>query len=87
MVNSCDVDKVNDARTKLHAMLEDQRLRNASLLVFASKYDQPCRMSVAEIVEMLGLHTLRGRNWYIQACCLKSGDGVDEGCDWLTHQF
>ncbi|KAG4302452.1 hypothetical protein PCK1_001288 [Pneumocystis canis] len=27
---------------------------------------------------------LRHRNWYIQATCATSGDGLYEGLDWLS---
>jgi hypothetical protein len=30
---------------------------------------------------------LRNRNWYIQATCATSGDGLYEGLDWLSNQL
>ena len=36
-------------------------------------------MNAAEITDKLGLHSLRNRNWYIQATCATSGDGLYEG--------
>ncbi len=36
-------------------------------------------MSAAEMTEKLGLHGLRHRQWYIQACCATTGDGLYEG--------
>ena len=44
-------------------------------------------MNAAEITDKLGLHSLRGRNWYIQATCATSGDGLYEGLDWLSNQL
>jgi ADP-ribosylation factor protein 1 len=38
-------------------------------------------MNAAEITDKLGLHSLRNRNWYIQAACLY------EGLDWLSNQL
>ena len=29
----------------------------------------------------------RNRNWYIQATCATSGDGLYEGLDWLSNQL
>ena len=46
----------------------------------------PNAMNAAKITDMLGLHTLRHRNWYIQATCASSGDG-SEGLDWLSNQL
>lgn len=45
-------------------MLQDE-LRDATLLVFANKQDLPNAMSVSEITDKLGLHSLRQRRWYI----------------------
>jgi len=45
-------------------MLGEEELRDAVLLVFANKQDMGV-MGVPEITEKLGLHTLRGREWYI----------------------
>ena len=46
----------------------------------------PNAMNAADITDKLGLHSLRQRNWYIQATCAASGEGLYEGLDWLfTH--
>lgn len=49
--------------------------------------DLPNAMNAAEITDKLGLHSLRSRNWYIQATCATSGDGLYEGLDWLSNQL
>ena len=49
--------------------------------------DLPNAMNAAEITDKLGLHSLRNRNWYIQATCATSGDGLYEGLDWLSQQL
>jgi len=36
------------------------------------------------MTEKMGLHNIRGRSWYIQACCATTGDGLYEGLDWLS---
>ena len=58
--------------------------KNADLLVFANKQDLPHAMSAPELTEKLGLQKLTGRQWYIQACCATTGDGLYEGLDWLS---
>ena len=44
-------------------------------------------MNAAEVTDKLGLHGLRNRQWYIQATCATSGDGLYEGLDWLCTQL
>merc|ERR1712125_126715 len=69
VVDSNDSDRIDAARDEMHRMLNEDELRDAVLLVFANKH---------------GLHGLRPayRQWYIQACCATTGDGLYEGLDW-----
>jgi signal recognition particle receptor subunit beta len=83
VVDSSDKDRVDVAREELMRMLGEDELRDAVLLVFANKQDMGV-MSVPEITEKLGLHTLRGREWYIQGTCALTGDGLYDGLDWLS---
>ena len=84
VVDCNDRDRVGEAHDELHRMLSEDELQTASLLVYANKQDLPNAMSVAEVTDTLGLHTLRDREWYIQACCATSGEGLREGLEWVT---
>ena len=86
VVDSNDADRVDAARDEMHRMLNEDELRDAVLLVFANKQDLPNAMSAAEMTDKLGLHGIRPsyRQWYIQACCATTGDGLYEGLDWLS---
>ena len=64
--------------------LEDDNLRNASVMVYANKQDLPNAMTAAEITDKLGLHSIRQRHWFIQSTCATSGEGLYEGLDWLS---
>ena len=88
VVDSSDTEHVNEVHKELMRMLAEDKLRDTVLLmfVFANKQDLPNAMNAAKITDMLGLHTLRHRNWYIQATCASSGDG-SEGLDWLSNQL
>jgi ADP-ribosylation factor protein 1 len=65
-------------------MMNEDELLNAVVLVFANKQDLPKAMAPVELTDKLGLHSLRGREWFIQACCATTGDGLFEGLDWLS---
>merc|ERR1712164_176005 len=84
IVDSNDRDRIPEANDELHRMLSEDELREAIVLVFANKQDLPNAMSVAEVTDKLGLHSLRNRKWYIQATCATSGEGLFEGLDWLS---
>lgn len=83
VVDSSDKDRVDIAREELQRMLGEEELRDAILLVFANKQDMGV-MSVPEITERLGLHSLKGRDWFIQGTCALTGDGLYDGLDWLS---
>lgn len=65
-------------------MLNEDELKDAALLVFANKQDQPGAQGAGRISEALRLGELRDRNWSIVACSAVDGSGVNEGMDWLT---
>jgi len=81
---SSDSPDDNTAANELKRMLAEDELREAVLLVFANKQDLPNALKVADITERLGLNQLRNRQWFIQACCATTGDGLYEGLDWLS---
>merc|ERR1712118_349804 len=84
VVDSNDRDRIDDAREELHKMINDEELKDAIILVYANKQDLPHAMPAAEVTEKLGLHTIRGKSWFIQAACATRGDGLYEGLDWLS---
>ncbi|XP_071781865.2 ADP-ribosylation factor 1-like isoform X2 [Centroberyx gerrardi] len=87
VVDSNDQERIHQAKEELMQMLAEDELRDAALLVFANKQDLPNAMNAAEITDKLCLHSLRHHNWYIQATCATSGDGLYEGLDWLSNQL
>ncbi|KAL4222219.1 ADP-ribosylation factor [Mactra antiquata] len=87
VVDSNDRERIGEAKEELSRMLNEDELRDAVVLVFANKQDLPNAMNAAEITEKLLLHDLKNRNWYIQATCATSGDGLYEGLDWLSNQL
>ncbi|KAI9138027.1 ADP-ribosylation factor [Paraphysoderma sedebokerense] len=87
VVDSNDVDRISEARDELHKLLMDDELANSLLLVLANKQDLPNALNTAEMADKLGLRDLRGRDWYIQATCASSGDGLHDGLSWLVEML
>ena len=84
VVDSTDIERLHTASEELSAMLNEEELKDAALLVFANKQDQPGAKGAGEISEALRLGELRDRNWSIMACSAVDGSGVNEGMDWLV---
>lgn len=83
-MDSTDIERLQTASEELSAMLNEEELKDAALLVFANKQDQPGAKGAGEISEALRLGELRDRNWSIMACSAVDGSGVNEGMDWLV---
>jgi len=84
VVDSNDVNRIEESSLELEKLLREQEMSNACLLVLANKQDLPNAVSVSELTERLGLHRLRDRAWNVQATCAMSGDGLHEGMEWLA---
>uniref|UniRef100_A0A2K5CF02 ADP ribosylation factor 1 n=1 Tax=Aotus nancymaae TaxID=37293 RepID=A0A2K5CF02_AOTNA len=78
VVDSNDREHVNEALEELRRVLIEDKLRDAIFLVFTNKQDLLNAINAAKITDKLGLHSLRHRNWYIQAT---SSDGLYEELD------
>jgi len=85
VVDSTDRDRIHDAREELEQLLDADEMREAVLLVFANKQDLPDAMPASEVSKFLGLDKVRTRQWFIQAACATSGEGIYEGLEWLSR--
>ena len=84
VVDSSDVERVGTSREEFHALLEEDELKDAILLVFANKQDLPGALSDAEITEQLGLSSIKNRTWAIFKASALNGTGLFAGLDWLA---
>ncbi|XP_055357515.1 ADP-ribosylation factor 1-like [Paramacrobiotus metropolitanus] len=87
VVDSSDRGRIGKAAEELKRMLAEDELREAVLLILANKQELPHVMTTGEISDKLELPSLRNRNWFIQATCATSGDGLYKGLDWLSNQL
>ena len=49
MVDSADLARLEDCKAELHALLQEERLFGATLLIFANKQDVPSALPVEEL--------------------------------------
>ncbi|KZT20632.1 GTP-binding protein [Neolentinus lepideus HHB14362 ss-1] len=85
VVDSTDRSRMQDCRDELHALLLEDRLSGASLLVFANKQDIHGSMSDAEISKALDLDSIRSHNWRIWPCSAVTGNNLVTGLDWVVN--
>lgn len=85
VVDSADVERLSIAKKELVQMLEEEELKDATLLVFANKQDLPGAYSAAQISEALALSQLKDRRWQICKSIATQGEGLQEGLDWIVQ--
>jgi ADP-ribosylation factor-like protein 3 len=76
---------LEETGVELVNLLEEEKLSSAPLLVFANKQDLLNALPASEISTALNLHTIRDRAWQIQACSAKSGEGLQDGMEWIVN--
>eukprot|EP00933_Yihiella_yeosuensis_P019073 TRINITY_DN15492_c0_g7_i1.p1 TRINITY_DN15492_c0_g7~~TRINITY_DN15492_c0_g7_i1.p1 ORF type:complete len:181 (+),score=57.50 TRINITY_DN15492_c0_g7_i1:78-620(+) len=86
VIDSSDRRRLEESSTELAELLAEDKLAAIPLLVFANKQDLLQATPADEITDVLGLHNIKDRTWTIQAASAKSGDGLQEGMEWLVAQ-
>uniref|UniRef100_A0A452GR05 ADP ribosylation factor like GTPase 3 n=1 Tax=Gopherus agassizii TaxID=38772 RepID=A0A452GR05_9SAUR len=87
IIDSADKKRFEETGQELSELIEDESLTGVPLLVFANKQDRASAAPAAEIAEGLNLPTYRDRQWQIQACSALSGEGVQDGMNWICSQI
>lgn len=85
VVDSADRERLDEARQEFYRIINDREMREACILIFANKQDQPNAMKANEIQDRLHLTNLTTRNWYVQPTIAIEGEGLIEGLTWLSQ--
>ncbi|KAJ3411631.1 ADP-ribosylation factor-like protein 2 [Chytridiales sp. JEL 0842] len=88
VVDSADrPDRLEDCKKELHALLKEERLAGASLLIFANKQDLPSALTKDQIAEILELDKISTHHWHIEGCSAMVGDNLLCGMDWIVEDI
>ncbi|KAJ8634659.1 hypothetical protein MRB53_008926 [Persea americana] len=85
VIDSSDTDRLVIAKDEFHAILEEEELKGAVVLIFANKQDLPGALDDAAVTEALELHKIKSRQWAIFRTSAIKGEGLFEGLDWLSN--
>jgi ADP-ribosylation factor-like protein 6 len=85
VLDSSDKLRMTMAKHELHLLLAHKELlqRQVPILVFANKMDAKNSLSPVECMQLLGLDGISDKPWHITASNAVSGDGIDDGIQWL----
>ncbi|KAL7880250.1 hypothetical protein SRHO_G00025040 [Serrasalmus rhombeus] len=87
VVDSADRLRLEDCRKELGALLLEERLAGATLIVFANKQDLPGALSKDAIREALALDEIKTHHWCIVGCSAVTGENLLMGVDWLLDDI
>jgi len=85
VVDSSDRQRIPTVKKELQMLMSHEDLHHAVLLVLANKQDVKGAMTPAEISVALELHEIKGRSWHIEASCALTGEGLEEGFEWIAQ--
>ncbi|XP_059489197.1 ADP-ribosylation factor-like protein 6 isoform X4 [Neocloeon triangulifer] len=90
VVDSSDGLRLVVARDELEALLDHQYIKTKKhlpILVFANKMDVRGALSAVQVSASLGLENISNKPWHICASNAMTGEGLQEGIEWLTNQI
>lgn len=83
-VDSSDSKRLEETASELSELLKEEKLQGVPLLVFANKQDLLNAKEAKEIGKILNLKRIKeSRKWTILECSSKSGEGIEEGFQWV----
>lgn len=86
VIDSSDRKRFEETQTELDELLEESKLAGVPVLIFANKQDLEMAASADEISSKLGLTSMRDRDWQVQPCIAREGEGVKEGMQWVMKK-
>ncbi|CAM9316518.1 unnamed protein product [Heterosigma akashiwo] len=87
VIDSADTRRLEETGVELSQLLEEDKLAEVPVLVFANKQDLMNAQSSDEISDALNLSSIRDRVWQIQPASAKTGEGLQEGMEWIVGQI
>ena len=89
VIDTTDPARLTEVRTELHALLTQERLAGASLLVMANKQDVVGAVGLGEVSGVLEVEKLSAGNRHcrLMACSAMTGAGLQEGMEWIVNDI
>lgn len=89
VIDSSDRLRLVVVKEELNLLLQHPDICNRKLpiLFFANKMDSKEALSSVKIAAALGLDRIMDKPWHISASNALTGEGLQEGVEWLTQQI
>lgn len=87
VIDSADRARFEESGIQLAELLEEEKLADTPLLLFANKQDLLNAARSAELMDGLNLTEIKDRPWQIQQCSAISGEGLSNGMEWIRKNI
>lgn len=85
VVDSAEKERLLEARDELYWILDSHEMKEVPVLILANKQDLPTALTTSEVVDKLGLASIRTHPWFIQGTCALDGDGLLDAMRMLKN--
>ncbi|CAN0342640.1 unnamed protein product [Lampetra fluviatilis] len=88
VLDSADRERFPEALEELDAILDSPEMTRVPFVLLANKQDLPRAAGTAEVAEAMQAvkaRTRHGREWLVQGCCARTGEGLLEGVGQLSR--
>lgn len=72
-----------EVKEELWRIFGEDSLINVPVLIYLNKIDVGHGLQPENIIKEMKLNEIRHRQWFVQPCSAKTGDGLYEGLNWL----
>lgn len=87
VVDSSDVDRLDESRKELLRVINDKELANCLLVVLANKQDAPGAVKPKELIERFEMSTLSLQHtWSVIPTVAIDGTGLAETLNWIASR-
>lgn len=87
VVDATDDTNALASKMEFFNMSNHADLENVPILILANKSDLPNAKPDSDIGEYLDLPSIKHHEWHIQKCCGLTGEGLNEGIEWLISKI
>ncbi len=87
VVDANDEGKIAECNESFQQLLNEEKLKNIPIIVYANKADLSTCLDPDEITKRLNLDDIKGRDWSIYASSALKGTGVVDGIKWIFDKL
>jgi len=87
VVDSNDIDRLQQARDELHAIISHKDNVGKPLLILANKQDLPNAATKTTLTEELQLNSIKSCDWFIIECSATQNQRARLGFEWLSQKL